>query len=380
MPWKEATPMSGREEFVGLAALENANKRALCRQYSISPKTGYKWIGRALEGEEGFRDRSRRPHHSPSQTDPELEGLILALRDEEPVWGPRKIGTILEWRGIRAPSVSTIASILRRNGRITPGESRKHQAFTRFRAEYPNQTLQMDFKGHFPLGVGVRCHPLTVVDDHSRFLLGLRACTNERRETVRGELEGIFREYGLPEQMICDNGSPWGAAGEHPYTQLVVWLMQLGIKVSHSRPYHPQTMGKDERVHRTLKEELLSRESFATMTGAQLAFDRWRERYNYERPHEALGMGVPASSYRRSPREYPKELPKVEYGEEYIVRRVQGNGEISFRNREWEVGKAFRGCQVGLIPTSTGGVYDVYFLSFRVAGLDLRRDTIELED
>jgi transposase InsO family protein len=379
MPWQEVTPMSGPQEFVRLAVAEGANKRALCRHFNISPKTGYKWIGRALERDESFSDLSRRPHHSPNRTDPELEGLILSLRDEEPVWGPRKIGALLERRGIMPPSVSTIASILKRNGRIDPVEAEKHKPFTRFRAEYPNQKLQMDFKGHFPLGIGIRCHPLTVVDDHSRFLIGLRACSNERSDTVRGELEGLFREYGLPEQVICDNGSPWGADREHPYTHLGGWLMQLGISVSHSRPYHPQTMGKDERLHRTLNEELLSRQSFLTMVAAQAAFDSWRERYNYERPHDSLGMGVPASCYRRSAREYPEKLPQVEYGDNYIVRKVQGKGEISFKNREWEVGKAFRGYHVGLIPTTTDGVYDVYFLSFRVAGLDLRQDTIEMD-
>lgn len=185
------------------------------------------------------------------------------------------------------PAASTITDILRRHGRLSEDEASKHKAWTRFEHEAPNQLWQMDFKGHFPMGQG-RCHPLTVLDDHSRFSLGLIACSNERTETVQRGLTSLFRRYGLPDRILADNGSPWGSNGEHRYTQLNVWLLRLGIITSHGRSYHPQTQGKEERFHRTLKAELLRWEDFRNLTHCQRLFDAWRNKYNMERPHEAL--------------------------------------------------------------------------------------------
>jgi transposase InsO family protein len=187
MPWRETTKVSLRLEFVTLALEDDVNMRALCRQYGISPTTGYKWLDRYLrEGITGLENRSRRPHTSPHRTPEEMEQRVLALRDKHPDWGGRKISRRLRNLGVlRTPPPSTITGILRRHGRLDPKESRKHRPWKRFEADQPNELWQMDFKGHFALSGGGRCHPLTVLDDHSRFCVGLRACGDEQRATVK---------------------------------------------------------------------------------------------------------------------------------------------------------------------------------------------------
>lgn len=229
----------------------------------------------------------------------------------------------------------------------------------------------MDFKGHFALAQG-RCHPLTVLDDHSRYALGLEACADERGVTVRERLISIFRRYGLPRQMLMDNGSPWGADAAHPYTPLTVWLLKLGVPVVHSGPYHPQTLGKDERFHRSLKAEVLQYCQGLDLAGCQQRLGRWRLLYNLERPHEALGLLPPVSRYQASPRGFPERLPRWEYGPADQVRQVQAAGWISFRGREFRLSKAFRGERVALRPTLTDGVWEVFFGPHGIARIDIR--------
>ena len=324
MPWKEMSVMSQRREFVHLAQSEGGNIRALCRRFGISPTTGYKWLWRFREGSAaGLIDLPRRPHHSPERTPTEVERAVLAARESHPAWGARKLRAWLLAKGYKPmPSPSTITAILRRYGRIDPAEGPKHRSWQRFEHEAPNELWQMDFKGHFPLTQG-RCHPLTVLDDHSRFALGLQACGDELGETVQQRLTAIFQRYGLPGRILMDNGSPWGFDHDHPYTPLTVWLLRLSISVSHGRPHHPQTQGKDERFHRTIAAEVLQGRSFTDLAHCQEAFDRWRDIYNLERPHEALGLVPPASKYVVSHRPFPEVLPPLEYGPGDLVRRVQ---------------------------------------------------------
>lgn len=373
MPWHEVSTMSLRHEFVVLAASEGVNMSALCRRFGISPKTGYKWLARYQEaGVEALADRSRRPRTSPSQTAPDMARAILRLRDRHPAWGARKLDTRLRVLGYRdVPCPSTIQAILLRSGRIAPAESAKHQPWTRFEHAAPNQLWQMDFKGHFALSQG-RCHPLTVLDDHSRFALGLYACADERGATVQERLTRVFRRYGLPERMTMDNGSPWGSDAEHLYTPLTVWLIRLAIGVGHSRPFHPQTQGKDERFHRTLAVELLRGPPFRDLDQCQRRFDAWRALYNLERPHEALGMATPASRYQPSPRSFPERLPPIDYAPDDLVRKVQAKGEIFYRNRAWHIAKALRGYPVALRYTQTDGVMDVFFCHQKVAQINLQ--------
>jgi hypothetical protein len=213
---------------------------------------------------------------------------------------------------------------------------------------------QMDFKGHFPFFNGARCHPLTVLDDHSRFSLVLKACADERGETVRPVLIDAFRRYGLPAAMLMDNGAPWGAQANHPFTAFCLWLIRLGIRVSHGRPYHPQTQGKDERFHRTLEFEVLRHFNFTSFEHCQREFDRFRDRYNLVRPHDALGLDTPVSRYRPSPLPFPETLPPVEYPPGLEVRKVQAEGWFSYRGKAFRVSKALRGYPIALRHSDAG--------------------------
>ena len=370
MPWREVSIMDQRREFVRLAMQEGANRRELCRRSGIHPATGYKWLGRwETNGE--LADRSRRPHASPMQTDRAVEAQILAVRDAHPAWGARKIARCLEREGVQSPALSTVHEILRRNGRIvapTGGAA----AQQRFEKPAPNLLWQMDFKGWVTLGDRSRCHPLTVLDDHSRYDLCLQACANEQGSTVQGRLEQTFRRYGLPEAFFVDNGSPWGDSSGQRWTRLGVWLLKLGISVLHSRPYHPQSRGKNERFHRTLKAEVFAFRRFRNLIEVQHAFDAWRTIYNHDRPHEALDQEVPASRYRPSTRSMPARLPQVEYDEREIVRSVPTTKDyVSFKARRWKVPQAFRGERVAIRPLSIDGQYGIFFASHQIATIDL---------
>ncbi|MCP4700989.1 MAG: IS481 family transposase [Gammaproteobacteria bacterium] len=372
MPWKKVSVMDLRREFVEFAKGGNINFSRLCERFDISRKTGYKWMKRhAEEGWAGLPDKSRRPLHSPGKTSDETEQEAVNIRKAHPAWGGRKIRARLTALGHeKVPSASTVTAILHRHGLIDPEESAKREAYKRFEHEAPNRLWQMDFKGWFELEKG-RCHPLTVLDDHSRFSILLKACGNEQGVTVQAALTEAFQRYGLPARMTMDNGGPWGNDREHPYTSLTVWLIRLGIRVSHSRPYHPQTQGKDERFHRTLKAELLKHNVFHDIIHCQKHFDIWRDIYNLERPHEALGMAVPASRYQPSPRPWPDSLPAIEYSPGDTVRKVQDKGIIHYKGNRFSVSAAFKGYPVALRHTAEDGVMDVLFCQQKIAVINL---------
>ncbi len=377
MAWRKESIVSQRLEFVTLASGEGANIRELCRRFRISAPTGYLWLERFRSlGEAGLTDRSRRPACSPDRCDDAIEAAVLRVRSMHPSWGARKIRAVLESQGVEAPAASTVHAILVRHGRIDPAESAAHRPWRRFERDRPNALWQMDFKGHVPLHRGRRCHPLTIVDDHSRFAVALRACTNEQEPTVRHHLIDVFRLFGLPEAVLTDNGPPWGTpVGELGHTRLSVWLLRLGVRVAHGRPRHPQTQGKAERFHRTLKAELLSRTELRDLRQAQGAFDRWRGTYNLVRPHEALGLCTPAMRYTPSARVYPETLPEVEFGPSDIVRRVNPDGMIAFASRRWFISEALIGEHVGLRPTGIEGVLDVCLGPHPMGRLDQRNGT-----
>ena len=369
MAWKEVTEMSERKEFITLALGQKRNMSQLCERFGISRKTGYKWLKRYKEDKKnGLKNQTRRPHSSPVKTHVQTERMILRAREAHPYWGPRKLRAwLMQKKKSELPSVSTMGAILSRNGSISEAEREKHQAYIRFEHGEANALWQMDFKGNFPLSQG-RCYPLTILDDHSRFSIALEACRHEREEIVEKKLIEVFRKYGMPERMTMDNGSPWGSGESCSY--LTIWLMRLGIRVSHSRPHHPQTQGKDERFHRTLKLELLSQKSFDSFEMAQFHFDEWRYVYNTERPHEALGMQAPISRYRASEKRYPEVLPAIEYGSDEIVRKVDGYGKISYGNRDWKVGKGFANQRVAIRATASDGIFHVFFCQQKIKRLD----------
>lgn len=378
MPWQECSTVTLRQEFLKLAQQPGSNFSELCRRFGISRKTGYKWRRRYREkGSAGLANQSRRPQHSPWRSHPAIEQQVLAVRDQYG-WGARKIKTCLERAGHGPLAKSTIHTILWRHERVSNAAHKTVGPYQRFEQERPNQLWQMDFKGHFRLGNQERCHPLTVLDDHSRYSLCLQACRNQQTATVQQQLTATFRRYGLPERMLMDNGSPWGNDLAHQYTPLTVWLLRLGVAVTHSRPYHPQTQGKDERFHRSLKVEVLAQRVFANFARMQSRFDQWRYCYNHVRPHEALEMAVPASRYQPSPRSFSEQLPPIEYNSIDQVRKVQTNGHITFRRREFSIGKAFCGHLVALRPTAADGIYEVYFATHRIAQVDLHQPPVGL--
>ena len=378
MPFRECSIMSERAEFCRLALAPGANVRGLCRRFGLgSPRTAYKWMARyRAEGAAGLADRSRRPHGSPHRSSAELEARVVALRAEHPCWGGRKLRRLLEWEGMApVPAASTITAILRRHGLLDGPGAGEARDWVRFEHPEPNDLWQMDFKGHFPIAIG-RCHPLTLLDDHSRYALEIGACGDEREKTVRQRLERLFRRYGLPRRILADNGPPWGAP-DQALTRIGVWLLDLGIGLSHGKPCHPQTQGKEERFHRTLKTEVLAGRSFTSLDEAQAAFDVWREIYNTRRPHEAIGLEVPASRYRPSGRDMPAVIEPPEYCPEDLVRIVNDAGCISFKSRRFWVSKAFVGRPVALRATSTDGLLDLYYRRQLLAQVDLRQKLAE---
>ncbi len=375
MPWREVSVMDQRREFVWLAQQEGVNRRELFRRFGVSPSVGYKWLARHAGGDSELADRSRCPHVSPLRSAACVEAAVLAVRDAHPAWGARKIAAVLERQGAEVPAVSTVHMILKRHDRIGLVAGKPGEPYRRFEKEAPNLLWQMDFKGHAPLQGGALCHPLTIVDDHSRFSPCLAACADERGVTVKGHLDITFRRYGLPEAMFVDNGGPWGYRLEEPWTKLSVWLLKLGVRVVHARPYHPQSRGKNERFHRSLKAEVMALKRWRDLADAQHDFDAWRTVYNYQRPHEALGQQPPASRYRPSERAMPDYVAAPEYDEGEIIRRVSTTkAYVSFRNRLWKVPQAFCGETLAIRPLSTDGAFGVFFAAHLIANINLTND------
>lgn len=373
MPWQEQSIMSQKHEFVHLAAAATIPFRTLCRRFGISPTTGYRWWARYQEaGRDGLVEHSRRPHHSPRQTSAAMEDQLLALRTRYPTWGGRKLRQRLLDLGLRdVPSPSTITAILTRHGRI-PGPAAPAPTWQRFEHAAPNQLWQMDFKRPVPLPEG-SCHPLSVLDDHSRYAIGLIASPDQRFETVQQHLTQLFRCYGLPDAILTDNGPPWGVPhATDRLTRLGAWWIRLGIIPLHGRIYHPQTQGKVERFHRTLEAEWLQFQSTRTIVDWQIGFDTWRTCYNLERPHLALDLATPASRYQVSPRPFPEQLPTLTYGPDDLLRVVVGGGQIHYRGQTHYVSSAILGEQVALRPTAIDGVLDVVYGPLTLRQLDVR--------
>jgi len=378
MPWKVQTPMSQRKAFIEEAQQEGSNISVLSRKYDISRKTAYKWLKRVKQaGLVELADRSRRPKNSPNRTKAEMEEEVLNVRRQHAVWGGRKIRRVLQNLGCtEVPAISTITAILHRHGMIDQEEAQKHKPWQRFEYSQPNQLWQMDFKGYFSLREGGYCHPLTVIDDHSRFLVGLKACPNETIETVKGQLIAIFECFGLPERMLMDNGSAWGFDRDARHTTLTAWLIRLGIAISHGRPYHPQTQGKNERFNRTLLTEVIKQYEMSTLEECQKIFDAWWQVYNYDRPHDALQLQTPSTHFIPSTRPYPTILPPVIYEPDDMIRKVDLCGNIYFHGRRFHISSAFRHQPIALRPADLDGTFHVFFCNQKVAQIILRKDNV----
>ena len=362
--------MDARREFIELAKRQPRNMSALCRRFGVSRTLGYELLRRAAQDPEAaLVERSRRPARCPTKTSEQIEQRVLAVRDEMH-WGARKIADLLRREEQLAINRSTAHAILRRNGKIADEESIKHRAWHRFEHDEPNDLWQMDFFGPIETDQDAS-QTLSVIDDHSRFDLCLKACPNQRSTTVQEALSATFMRYGRPWRMTMDNGSPWGDDGSVVLTKLTAWLIRMDIAVSHSRPFHPQTQGKDERLHRTVRDELLKWRRFRDRTELQSELDRWREVYNFRRGHEALGMARPIERYRPSTRSFDGKLLPIEYGADATTRLVDIAGNISFRGYKLRVGKGCATLSVALRHTEREDEFDVYFCHMRIARVDL---------
>jgi Integrase core domain. len=371
MPWETKTVEKSREEFVTRALALEASKTKLCREYGISRPTGDKWIARYQRGE-SLRDQSRAPFHTPIKTKPEMEAKILSLRQRHPAMGATKIKRMLENNGEHeVPNRSTVNEILKRNGCITKEASKTATPYQRFVKSAPNDMWQTDFKGDFKMSNGKRCHPLTVLDDHSRYNLCLDAKDNERLAGVVESFTNIFYEYGMPKILLCDNGNPWGTSQTSGITRFDVWMMDLGILTIHITPHHPQTQGKDERFNGTLKKELLKYVEIKDYSDAQNHFNMFSNFYNNERPHFALELDVPAKHYKPSEIKFPDKIEHWEYPAGYESRTIKTTGYFTYGGEGYFVSEGLADKTLGIRPSSLPGCINLYYRQFRVARINL---------
>ena len=346
MPWLETDVRDQRIRFVVAASHPTANVTATCKAFGISRKTGYKWLGRqaAAESVGQLADQSRRPRRSPMRTSDRIRQRVVALRQAYG-WGGEKLVELLAAEGI-VVAARTIDRIIAREG-LTRPDVAPAAAPRRFTREAPNELWQMDAKGHYPLGAGRRCHPLSIVDDHSRFAVGLYALATLHAVNVRTALIECFERYGVPQAMLMDHGTPWWATrNEAGLSTLSVFLIKQGIRLTHGRIRHPQTQGKVERFHRTLGERLRWWGVPTDLGGFARAFAEFRDEYNEVRPHEALGQEPPALHFRRSGRAYVATPPPWEYPTGSDVHRVDANAMISYRGRRFFISEALIGEEV----------------------------------
>lgn len=326
----------------------------IAERHEISRKTLYKWIARyEAFGVEGLEELSRAPQQHPQQVGDLWRERIRAARMERPRWGAPKLAWLLAQKHgqERVPSVSTIGRLLRDGGLSRPrGHRAKAHGTGGFKqAQQPNEVWAIDFKGWCRTGDGARCEPLTVSDQATRYLLCCQGLSSTRTELVRPVLERVFRQYGVPERMRSDNGSPFASNGECGLTELSVWWIELGIACERIQPGHPQQNGRHERMHRTLKEAVMQPPA-STARQQQRRMEAFRKDYNEQRPHEALGQQVPASLYTPAEREYPRVIREPEYGPQWQVRKVSDGGGARWASGRLFVSHALTGKQVGFEP------------------------------
>ena len=372
MPFGALTMSEQRSSLVEEIHRGEHSLSAVCRFYEVSRPTAYKWLKRSALGED-MCGRHKAPLHSPRKTSAAVEDVIVQARLQHPCWGGRKLKAFLERRGETGiPSPSTVTAILQRHGLVSKEASLAAMPYKRFEKKRPNDMWQADFKGHFQMGDGNRCHPLTVTDDMSRFNLCISAKQNERLPGVRDSFIALFREYGLPRAVLCDNGAPFGTGAHHGYTKFEVFLMDYGVFPVHGRPLHPQTQGKCERFHRTMKRELLQRVSIADIIHAQREFDAFRREYNEERPHCSLDYAVPAERYTISHRLMPERIAQWDYPDKWQVKKVSNKGYLHLKQKYLFLSEGFIGHNVAMAETADDGIFEIIYRNFRIAIFDMK--------
>ena len=377
MPWKESVAMDERLQFVRDAMRDRFTMSELCARYGVSRRIGYKWLARYdAEGRRGLADRSRAPRHCPHRIATTLAELLVAERVAHPHWGARKLLKVLATRHPRVtgwPAASTAADLLARRGLVQRRRRRRphlHPGVLRPTTVAPNDLWTADFKGQFRTGNGQYCYPLTIADQHTRFLLTCRGLLSTQTVTARPVFERAFREYGLPIAIRTDNGVPFATQAIHGLSYLNVWWMRLGILHQRIRPGCPQENGAHERMHRTLKRQAI-KPVRASCAAQQRNFDAFVREYNTERPHERLNQDTPASRYDVSPRPYPERLPSLEYPGHFLVKKVTTGGTFRFRSRLLYLANAMVDQHIGLEETDDG-LWTIYFNNILLATFDER--------
>ncbi len=350
MPWKDKTVEETRIEFVKRVLAKEKSKSALCREYGISRPTGDKWIER-YKNNESLSDRSRRPFHTPNRIDIETENKIVEARKKEPAIGAKKTRQMLINSGWdNPPAISTINAVFKRNNLITEEASKAATPYMRFEKSEPNEMWQADFKGDFTMKNGNRCHPLSIIDDCSRFCINADAKGNQRLDGVKDSFIEAFREYGMPYSLLCDNGVPWGSSQSTSITKFEVWLMELGVLTIHIRPSHPQTQGKVERFNGSYKRERLNFYMPADLEDAQRSREEYKSFYNNIRPHESIGMEVPAKKYTRSKIKYSEKITPWEYETGVKIRKVKNSGYLTYEGQGYFLSEGLGNKEVALFP------------------------------
>lgn len=358
MPWRESCAMDLRLKFVADRLRGEMTMTELCEAYGISRRVGYKWLGRyEREGPAGLADRSHAPLRHGRETPPELVEKLVELRRARPHWGPRKLVARLErlHPELDWPSHSTAHEILKRAGLVSARRVKRRpppRPGDLTAPERPNHVWAVDHKGWIRLGDGGRCEPLTVADAYSRFLLAASSGGGVSEAEARPVLERAFREYGLPEVILSDNGSPFASASPTGLSALSVWWIKLGVRPERIRAGKPQENGRLERLHRTLLEAMTP--PAADRAAQARRFDAFRREYNEERPHQALDQLPPATFYTPSPRPYPERPPEPEYREGLSLRKVRSNGEIKWRGGMVHLSSALAGEAVALEELDRG--------------------------
>ena len=365
MPWTERNALEERKRFIEEWLKPDGVFRELCRSFGIAPKTGYKWVERFKQrGMEAMEEQSRAPHHSPQAMEKEVAAAILALRRRQPRWGARKIRAKLERQNAKQewPASSSIHELMKREG-LVPDRRRRHRTppYTQplQHAEAPNQVWCADFKGWFHCGDGERCDPLTISDAHSRYLLRCRAVEKADGVHVRAVFEAVFREYGLPNAIRTDNGTPFASRVPAGLSRLSMWWLQLGIGHERIEPGCPEQNGRHERMHRTLKAETASPPR-ANLRQQQSAFQRFEEEYNQQRPHQALEYRTPADVYVHSSRCYPSRLPELAYPPGVHLRRISQQGSLKWKMERTFLSEVLGRQTVGLLEVDED-LFEVYY-------------------
>lgn len=381
MSWRDICPMDEKIKFIGLIKSGNFSITELCEKFGISRKTGYKWINRYnADGPSGLNERTRARITQEYRTPEEIQTAIVKLREERSLWGPKKIKAYLERENpeIIWPAASTIGDILK--GHSLVGKRKIRQCVPPYTQPFadcnaPNDVWSADFKGQFRLGNTKYCYPLTITDNYSRYILACDGYLNPTLENVKKSFEKVFIEYGVPNAIKTDNGTPFASTGAGGLSQLSMWWIKLGIYPERIDAGHPEQNGRHERMHRTLKAHT-ALPAEQTLSLQNKVFENFIRDFNYERPHEAINNKVPAILYRRSICEYPTVIPEMMYEERYTIRKVRSNGEIKWKGGLIYISEMLYKEPVGLIEVNDG-IWEVMFGCLRLGVIDETKGKIK---